>query len=70
MRRVREKMKISQFGKFSMALTIIAALVSVVTGLLKKDVILVGFGVASLLFSACSFIELTTTPAVKAQGAK
>lgn len=59
-------MKLTKFGKVSMALTIIAALVCVVTGLLKKDVILVGFGVASLLFSVSSVIGLTTTQAVKA----
>lgn len=59
-------MKLTKFGKVSMALTIIAALVCVVTGLLKKDVILVGFGVASLLFSVSSVIGLTTTQTVKA----
>jgi len=59
-------MKMSKFGKVTMALTIIAALVAVVFGVLKKDVILTGFGIATLLFSIASVIGQTTFPAVQA----
>lgn len=67
MRRVREiEMKNFKFGHVLMALIFIAAVVAIVFGLLKHDVILIGFGVCSVLCIICDALVLKITPNVEA----
>lgn len=49
-----------------MALVVIAAVVAIVFGLFKQDVILIGFGVCSVMFAICDALVLTITPTVEA----
>lgn len=59
-------MKNLKLGNVTMTLIAIAAVVAVVVGLFKHDVILVRLGLSSVLFSISDVLTLTTNPAVQA----
>lgn len=59
-------MKNLKFGHVWMTLIVIAAVVAIVFGLLKHDVLLFGLGVCSMLCIICDAFVLKITPTVEA----